>query len=232
MAITAANYNVPTGNVAQVNRGTFRSYDSLWTEGSKPEDALLASLSLKAGYGVLPGGTIVAQVADGKFVPYVETTFDVTSIAITPVVADIASGDSTCYIGNEESSKYAVGDILIVAKDGAVYHDAGAITAIAVEGGRTKITFTNVTGVTAYTVAEDSHIYVKSGAAGKFSDAMFILSKSEDTGVDSAAGSAQGGTGVGIVSHAALNAYAIWNKDAAAKSALGYVEYGNTVYVK
>jgi hypothetical protein len=230
MAINASTVKVPTGNLAQINRNSPRSYIELYTKGFTPSEAFLETAKLKAGYGQVPAGTILAETASGEFVPYVKTTYSADDIAITTVLVDVGSGDDACYIPNDEAAKYVVGDLLILAK-GTTYHECGAITAIAEEAGRTKITFTTVTGA-AFAVADSTNIYVKSGAAGKFSDAAYIMDRSADTGVDTVGvGDARGGSASIIIKHAALVEAAIWNMDTAAKTALGAIIFNRTVYV-
>jgi hypothetical protein len=227
MAITDAA-KVTHGDTPQVNRGVQYDVTHLYTDGFPNDATMLASLKMKKGYGLIEQGTVVAEDANGEFVPYVKTTYS-DDVATSPCLADVASTATTLTVSEAESGKYAVGDVLIIGEDTPSYQDLGAITDISVTNGVATITFTNAIGTAAFTTANNAHVYVKTGSSGKFSTAKFILDKPVDTGYGS---TAKGGQASAIVANAIIYSPPLFNLDADAITALGVVKFGNRAYVK
>jgi hypothetical protein len=231
MAITtAASLGlVGNGDYPQINRGVAYDVPHFYSDGFPNASTMLVSVKMKAGFGWIEQGTVIAEDANGEFVPYVPTTYS-DNVAVSPVLSDVALNATTLTVSELESGKYAVGDVLVLADAHTtpVYFDAGAITDISVANGIATITFTNATTVDTFTTARSAHVYVKTGTSGKFSTAKFIIDKPVDTGVGSAALGAQCSA---IVKNAVIYSAPLFNLDTAAKTALGVVSYGNRAFI-
>ena len=75
----------------------------------------------------------MATVADGSLVPYVDD--DLTDAenanAVAYALEDIAAAGTVIKVTKDDSYRFSVGDILVIAEDGTpTYMDGGAITAI------------------------------------------------------------------------------------------------------
>lgn len=228
MAITVADV-VTYGDTPQINRGVQYDQVHLYTDGFPNDATMFASIKMKAGYGWIEAGTVVAETASGEFVPYVPTTYS-DNVAVSPLVADHTAETNTVQVSELESGKYAVGDVLILANDDPDYLDGGAITDITVANGIATITFTTASGAAAdFTTAKNAHIYVKSGTSGKFSTALCIIDKPVDTGVGDDALGAQASA---VIANAVMYAAPMFNLDDAALTALGVVKFSNRAYIK
>jgi len=228
MAITINTYAVGYGDTPQINRGVQYDQPHLYTDGFPNDSTMLASLKLKKGFGWVEAGTVVAEDANGEFVPYVKTTYS-DDVATSPVLANVSYTGTTLTVSENESGKYAVGDLLILANNDPIYFECGAITDISTTSGVSTITFTNAVDSAQYTTAKSAHVYVKSGASGKFSTAMFMIDKSVDTGVGT---SAKGAQVSAIVSNAIVYSPPLFNLDAAAITSLGVLKFSNRAYIK
>jgi len=228
MAINTADA-VTHGDIPQINRGVQYDYPHLYTDGFPTNSTMLLSLKMKAGYGWIEAGTVVAEDANGEFVPYVPTTYS-DNVAVSPLVADHTAETATVQVSELESGKYAVGDVIVLANDDPDYLDGGAITDISVANGIATITFTNASGAGAdFTTAKSAHIYVKTGDSGKFSTAFAITDKPVDTGVGSGALGAQTSA---VIANTIMYAAPMFNLDDAALTALGAVKFSNRVFIK
>lgn len=228
MAITRADV-VTNGDTPQINRGIQYDYPHLYTDGFPTNSTMFASLKMKAGFGWVEAGTVVAEDANGEFVPYVPTTYS-DNVAVSPLVADHVAAAVTVQVSELESGKYAVGDVIVLANTDPDYLDGGAITDISVANGIATITFTNASGAGAdFTVAKDAHIYVKSGASGKFSTAVAITDRPVDTDTGSDAKGAQVSA---VIANAIMYSAPMFNLDSAALTSLGAVKFGNRAYIK
>jgi len=116
--------------------------EDLWE--SPQEQAMLASIMLDVGYGVLVPGMVLAMkrtaasgVGNRVHVPYVPAVYD--AMVTNPymlagrifLTADAADGATVVYVPIEDSYRLSVGDELIVADDGTTTpENLGPITAI------------------------------------------------------------------------------------------------------
>jgi len=187
---------------------------------SNPDAALKIPVTLRSGYGIVEMGTLLSEVllatvSTGYYVPYNPTTYtgDVAPFARAFVVADTGSA-SVCYITQEDSWKFAVGDSLTIESSGQSAKDLSFITAIdrTTERQRAKITFTTGTGAD-YTTAHSAYITLMAGAIGNYwSDAIGVLEKDVDTGTGT---DAKGANATLIIKNAILYTGALANIDAA-----------------
>jgi hypothetical protein len=152
---------------------------------SQREMAGIDQVMYKAGFGYLAPGQIMGKNSyDSKLVPYVPDTYVIgVTKGVTPVLADVANAATTLYVSMDDSYKFVVGDSLIL-REGTVYADCGAITAIdrTTDNWRALITFTTATAVATFTTANSTVVYPKSGTTGKFSAAFTICDMGVDTG--------------------------------------------------
>lgn len=229
--------NVFHGSVPQMNR---------YPEGlgqkalfhSVRDIALIIDKSVKAGYGVLPLGTIMAVNSnDKKLVPYPQATAasnDTNAKAF--LVADGATDSAIVYTTVKDSYKFEVGDSLIIATDAAVdAQDLGAITAIDrtdANGTRAKITATtNLSDAGGdFTVANATHVYLEGGdTSAPFTKAQYVLDKDIDTGEGE---NAEGAITSVVINNAVLYEAALIGYDDAAATDLGTTEDGRFVILK
>jgi len=109
-------------DIATIQHGSQTDYKKLYY--SNPDAALKVPITLQAGYGLLPVGTLLAQNISaagnrGKFVPYNLTVFDGTewSPGRAYLVADV-TGVTYVYVTMDDSYKFAVGDDLTINDTG------------------------------------------------------------------------------------------------------------------
>ena len=229
MAITQAPVDgYLNGDIPQINRTAPVAYPHFYTDGFPNDSTMYASLKMKKGYGLVLAGTVVAEDANGEFVPYVKTTYS-DDVATSPVLVDVVDTATTVTVIEAESYKYVVGDVLILGEDTPSYHDGGAITDITVTNGQAVITFTNAVSGTDFSVANNAHVYVKTGTSGKFSTAVTTVDRNVDTGYGA---DALGGQASAVLSNAMAYEEAFINLDDAAKTALGIVTFGKRAYIK
>lgn len=225
------------GSVPQINRSGI-------TPGPKRlfhtvrDIALILDKTVRAGYGVLMTGTLMAvSESDSKLVPYPEALATVnTTNAKAYLVADGVNASAIVYCTVEDAAKFAVGDDLIIDCDQAVdSQDLGAIISIDItdaNGTRAKITATtNLSDAAADFLAVNSAcIYIKGGAAAHpFSAAAYILDKDIDTGVGALA---KGALGTVVISNAVLYEASLVGYDSSAATDLGTVDDGRLVILK
>lgn len=225
--------NVFHGSVPQMNR---------YPEGlgQKPlfhsvrDIALILDKSVKAGYGVLPIGTVMAvNTNDSKLVPYpMSTAASNENNAKAYLVADGVDTEAIVYTTVPDSYKFEVGDSLIIDADGQTPQDLGAITAIDrtdASGTRAKITATIAISGSAMTMASSANVYLKSASADPFAEAKYILDKDIDTGEGE---NAEGAITSVVVNNAILYETTLVGYDDAAATDLGTTEDGRFVILK
>lgn len=192
------------------------------------EIALIKDKTIKAGFGVVKAGTVMAvDTLSGDLVPCAPTAVAVDDTQRVFLNASVTAA-AIVFVPLEQSYRFAVGDVVIIGDNVPAYTDGGAITAIdrTTYAGQAEITFTN--NATA-TLANQAYIYHKAGAAGKFSDAKWINDQDVFTGEGE---DAQGANTSVVISNAILYAGALIGYDAAAATALGTVDDGAHVILK
>lgn len=210
---------------------------------SRYEDAHIKSISIPAGYGIIPAGAVMGIITEstsrkGYHVPYPPADAGLSAgITTAPGLAYLTldgAADALCYVTMEESYKFAVGDHLAAGDsdtDGASCIDLGIITAIdrTTYSHIAKITATNNV-TTAITIANGGCIWIQSAVAAPFVKAVGILTSGADTGKGE---NAKGATGALVFGNAVLKKGALYNYDSTEVVAdLGCTEDGNFVYLK
>lgn len=203
--------------------------------------ALVAPITMQAGYGILKQGTCLAKNLSAlttgnkdKLVPYNPTVF--TGAEEHPgrayLVADNVALASVVYVSKNDAYKFSVGDDLIINDDTTAKENLGAITAIdnSTWVHMAKITFTTAAGSTAFTTARFAYVCVEAGvAANNYSDAVGILTKSVDTGVGELA---KGAVGSVVLSNCMLYEGMLTLLDSAAKTDLSATSFGEFLMIK
>lgn len=108
------------GSTPQINRSGI-------TPGIKPlfhsvrDIALILDKTVKAGYGVLKVGTLMAiNSADSKLIPYPQANANENLTNAKAYLADsLTDADTSLFVNIDESYKFAVGDSLILDGSGA-----------------------------------------------------------------------------------------------------------------
>ena len=213
------------GETPYIVRGVESDYKRLFF--SSPEKALMRSVTLQSGYGILPAGTILAKNASAagnvnKYLPYsmtVPSSADPNQKARAFLVAD-STNSVYVYVTLQDSYKFKVGDDVIIGDADTTTTSTENLGAITVIDRTTyvhmaKITVTTAVSGTGFTVAQSAYIQVEAGAtsANNYSEAVGILAASVDTGTGE---NAQGAVAPMIISNAILYKAALVNYDAAA----------------
>lgn len=203
--------------------------------------ALVAPITMQAGYGILKQGTCLAKNLSAlttgnkdKLVPYNPTVFTGTEDhpGRAYLVANSGTTDSFVYVTKNDAYKFSVGDDLIINDNTTAKENLGAITAIdhSTYVHMSKITFTTAIGGTAFFTAYFAYIAVEAGVAGNnYSDCIGILTKSVDTGVGELA---KGAVGSVVLSNCMLYEGMLTNLDAAVKTALSASSFGEFLMIK
>ncbi len=195
--------------------------------------ALILDKTVKAGYGVIKSGTIMAVCSiTGNLYPYPETLVASNNTNAKAYLVADATASTTVLVGIEDSYKFQVGDELIIGGDS--FEDLGAIVSIdrtAVNGTQAAIVVTDaVTTIADLTTAKYANVFINSaGATTPFSEAKFVL----DADIDSGTGEfAIGALTSVVLSNAILYTASLIGYDAAAKADLGSVDDGRFTILK
>lgn len=209
---------------------------------SPPEYAQIKDISIPAGYGVIPAGTIMGIITEstnrkGMYVPYVCNDNGISAGLTTyPGLAYLTTdgaASTSVYVVMADSYKFAVGDHLAAADsdtDGASAVDLGAITAI------DRTTYSHIALITVtnnvttdITVANGGCVFIQTATAAPYVEAKGILAGAVDTGTGE---HSKGGQGNLIFGNATLYKGALYGYDAEVKTDLGNTEDGNLIYLK
>jgi len=225
------------GDTPHVVLGVQKDYKNIYF--SRPEMALVADVTLQAGYGLLEAGTVLAKNLSaaggaGKYVPYSPTTF--TGAEVDPARAYLVAAGTNAtyllYVTIDDSYKFVVGDDVIIDDNVTAAENLGKITAIdrTTYPHMAMMTTTAAIGGTAFTVARKAHVKVEAGdSSNNYSDAIGILAVSRNTGTGV---NAQGANAPIILSNAILYAGMLINLDAAAKVDIGGAAFGQYYVLK
>lgn len=206
---------------------------------SDPNIALTREVTIPAGYGFLPGGTILGEISEstnraGQYVPYAQEdpSADTDNFFGAYLLADgLASG--VCEVTLGESYKFAVGDHLVAmdgnTKGGSAI-DLGAVVSIdrTTYPNKAIVTVTNNV-TTAITVDQSGAIAIQTTTSAPFTKALGMLLGGVDTGIGE---HAKGAQGVIVLSNAMAYKGVIKNYDAEAKTDLGNIETGQFIVLK
>lgn len=209
---------------------------------SNPDEAMIKSISIPAGYGVIPAGTIVGIITEstsrkGMYVPYVCADNGISAGLTTyPGLAYLTqdgAANAYAYVTMEDSYKFAVGDHLAAAdsdtdEDSTI--DLGAITAIdrTTYSHIAKITVTNNV-TTEITVANGGCIFIQTKTSAPYVEAKGFLAGGVDTGTGE---NSKGGQGNLVFGNAVVYKGALYGYDDEVETDLSCVEDGNLIYLK
>ena len=228
MNVTTAGIGGDLPQVNHVMGPQFREKRLLFSE---PEIALIIQKNVRGGYGDLAMGTIMAvDTNSGFLVPYVPTTIGAADPGRVMLITDNITAN-TFKIWKEDAGKIKATDVIIMTDTDAAYEEATVLSVVIEANGRMALVTLTAATVTAggFTVAKSANCYLKSGAAGKKSDAKYIMDQHLSTGGYDNPNGAH--TSV-IVSNAIVYADALVGSDAAALTALGGVSDGPYVILK
>lgn len=232
-------------DIASIIRGGQKDYKKLFY--SNPEQALTKEVTLQAGYGLIPAGTVLAKNLSAagnvnKYVPLMpgiaanlpDSADPNHQLACAFLTADVSSG-SELVVTMADSYKFAVGDDLILFDEttyAASSENLGAITAI----DRTTYLHLALITVTAtvsgsFTVAAFACIHVEAGAVStnSYSVAVGVLMHSINTGVGE---NAQGGVAPMVISNCMLYNGLLTNMIAQARTDLSATVDGQFLIMK
>lgn len=200
---------------------------------SRREIAIILEKTFKAGYGVLPIGTVMAEDFNdtNQLVPYTPDTCAYTDVSRVFLLNDLTAG-TTFYTDLNESYKLEVLDYIVLYDTDGTY-ETERISAI----DRTTYASTNRALVTisacagTFTVAKMACCWVKAKTeadTNKCSLAKYILETNVDTG---GGATAQGGLGTVLVSNAVIYTASCVGMDAQAITDLGNVTTDGVYYI-
>jgi hypothetical protein len=232
-------------DIASIIRGGQTDYKKLFY--SEPDRALTKEVTLQAGYGLIPAGTVLAKniSAAGNAYKYVPLSPGIAAnkpdaanpdhqLAAAFLTLGVSTGEAL-QMTIADSYKFAVGDDLILFDNvtyGASSENLGAIVTI----DRTTYLHIAVVTVTAtvsgsFTVAQMACVHVEAGAANtnSYSVAAGVLMVSVNTGVGE---NAQGAVAPMILSNAMLYNALLVNMIAQARTDLGASVDGQFLIMK
>ena len=217
------------GFTPQVNRTGYTSLREKKLFKSQREIALIGEKTMRGGYGELPAGTVVAEdVTSGLMVPYIPTTIAATDLGRIFLVTG-CNATNTFQIWAEDSAKIKAADVIILTDTDGTYEQATVSSVVKYDDRRYTVTLSGNTTGNFEIGVKLGNCYLKSGSAGKFSDAKFVLD--QDTFVGDYMNPNGALTSV-LISNAILYANSCVGLDAAAATALGATIDGPLAYFK
>ena len=161
----------------QVNHTGFKTLRERKLFFSQREAGLFLPKTVRAGYGEIPAGTILAEIVAAPYllVPYCPDTISAEDIGRAMFLADVLNTATTATIWKEDSGKFAVGDVVVLTDTDGTYEEKTISALVYNENARTyTVTFSAaVTGD--FTVAKLANMYIKAGSTGKLSTAKYVL---------------------------------------------------------
>lgn len=207
---------------------------------SRRENAIIKSISIPGGFGVVPSGQVMGIITEstnrkGLYIPRVPKTPSAAltdAVGVTYLTADVSSG-TTLTVTMEDSYKFAIGDHLSIADDttnDSSAEDLGAITAI------DRTTYTHIATITvtnavsgSFTVANGAWTFIQTKTTARFEEAQGILLGSVDTGIGE---NAKGGDGALVVGNAEFYESGLRQYDTDVATDLSSTDLGDTIYLK
>jgi len=224
------------GDTPYMVRGGQEDYKRVFY--SDQNRALTKPISILPGYGVLPGGTVMGIVTEGRvgyYVPYAAegpntpgAGFQKAWPGITYVTLDLTT-DKVCQIMLADSYRFAVDDHVAATDTDDTETDAGAITAIDRTTYSHIAVLTSTNNFAAATVAKGGNVYIQTAAGDPFTKAQGILFSAVDTGYGEKAKGAQATL---VLSNAILYKAALLGYNSDVKTDLGNTEDGKYVILK
>lgn len=228
MNITTAGIG---GDIPQVNHVMGPQFREKRLFFSEPEIALIIQKNVRGGYGDLEAGTVMAvETLTGFLVPYIPDTISAADVGRIMLVSDNITA-TTFKIWKEDIGKLDVDSVIILTDSDGAYEEGVVASIVADAGGRTyTVTLDDATTTSGgFTVAKSACCYLKAGASGKKSTAVYVLDQHLSTGDYTNPNGAH--TSV-VVSNAILYKDAMVGADATALTALSGVVDGPYVILK
>ena len=217
------------GFTPQVNRTGFTSLRERKLFYSQREVGLFVPKTLRGGYGELPMGTVLSEdVTSGFLVPYVPTVISATDLGRIFLVTG-CNATNTFQIWAEDSAKIKAADVIILTDTDGTYEQATVTSVLKYDDRRYTVTLTANTTGNFEIGAKLGNCYLKSGAAGKFSDAKFLLD--QDTYAGDYTNPSGAITSV-FISNGVVYVNACTGLDTAAATSLGATIDGPLAYFK
>lgn len=219
------------GDLPQVNHVMGPQFREKRLFFSEPEIALIIQKNVHGGYGDLEAGTVMAvAAATGLLVPYVPDAIAATDVGRIMLATDNVTA-TTFKIWKEDVGKITPDDTIVLTDSDGDY-EAAAISSVVLDADGRMATVTlsaATTTVGGFTVAKAANCYVLAGAAGKRSDAKYVLDQHLSTGDYTNPNGAH--TSV-VVSNAVLYKDAMVGADTTALTALNGAVDGPYVILK
>jgi hypothetical protein len=232
-------------DIASIIRGGQTDYKKLFY--SEPDRALTKEVTMQAGYGLIPAGTVLAKNLSAagnkqKYVPLMPGIAAALPDAADPnhqlacaFALDTTVTAEVIFVTMEDSYKFVVGDDIVILSDttyGASSENLGAIISIdrTTYLHKALITYTaTISG--SFTAAQMACIHVEAGAVttNSYSVAVGVLMHSVNTGVGE---KAQGAVAPMILSNAMLYNALLVNMIAQARTDLGASVDGQFLIMK
>lgn len=204
------------GSTPQVNRypegpGIKRLFHS------EREIALIIDKTIRAGFGYLDAGTVLAKDENDFCVPYVPETVEAGAVSAIGTIQILNVSDATVHIPKGQTGKIVVGDVL--KKVGDEYETEITVAALGQAANYDWIT------VDEYSDLEVGDFLMIDGA----DTAVYLLDQDVDTGNDS---DAMGGQASVVLSNATLYKNSLVNLDPGAITDLGGIVDGQFYILK
>jgi len=222
------------GDTPYVLLGTQKDYKRLIYRPTDLEDILTLPITISAGFGVLPAGTVLAKNNSGvgkgnymKMIPY-DPHATVTGAEVAPTRAYLlqeGAANAYAYVTLADSYKFKVGDSLYGVDSDVTPVDLGYVVTIdrTTYSHMALITVTsNLT--TALNIAKFAYLYIKGAET-----AIGVLDISVDTGIGEHAQGANAGM---IISNVVFYTGALINMDSNARTDVTASQFGQFTYMK
>ena len=202
---------------------------------SKRDYAIIKSITIPPGYGVVPSGQIMGIITEstsrkGMYVPRCPRTPAAGQLDVAGA-AYITAAPSTYYhyVTMEDSYKFAIGDHVAIADSGTTGEDLGAITAI------DRTTYTHIAMITvtnsisgSFAVSRGAWLFIQSKTTAGYDQSQGVLLGAVDTGSGE---NAQGGDGALVVKNAEFYESGLVNYDSDVATDLSSSDLGDTIAI-
>lgn len=200
------------------------------------EQALILDKTVRGGFGIVKGGTVMSMDASGYLFPYPGTDhLDTANQARAFALADVADTESAINVLKADAAKFVVGEDIMLVRNNAAspdVHDGGAIVSVDITTNPNfaVITFTTAVSGAVWTVANSLNCYPKADTVESDGIAAHSINDQDvDTGDDE---NALGALTSIVLSNAILYESAFVNLDSDALTDLGATSDGRYVILK
>jgi len=208
---------------------------------SRREQAVIKSISIPGGFGIIPSGQIMSKISEstnraGLHIPRSPKTPSLAvtnAVGVTYLTADAGAAATELQVTMTDSYKFAVGDHLAIADattNDSSAEDLGAITAI------DRTTYSHIAVITVtnaisagFTVAAGAWIFIQTKTTARYEQAVGILLGAVDTGEGE---NAKGGDGALVVGNAEFYQSGLYQYDTDVATDLSSTDLGDTIYLK